>query len=146
MTIARASSWTTLEDNPAAKTNGRCPTPMAVTRSWEAKVLAPAPAARRGVARLRRMDLAWLAAASVMVSAGLALVYSPRRRTSATLASQLDRGELLDLNALTKPEQLLPFLQMFSDPASANSRPRRSTTTWPRIRRFRTLARWRGCG
>jgi cell division protein FtsW (lipid II flippase)/cell division protein FtsI/penicillin-binding protein 2 len=85
---------------------------VAVTKSWEAKVLAVG----RDSGEPRRIGLrefAWLAGASLLVSIGLALVYSAKTHNFPDLGSRLDRGELLDLNSVSKPEQLLPFLQIF---------------------------------
>ncbi|HLK22760.1 MAG TPA: FtsW/RodA/SpoVE family cell cycle protein, partial [Bryobacteraceae bacterium] len=85
---------------------------VAVTKSWESKVLAvgtePGAAARIGL-----RQFAWLAASSLLVSIGLALVYMAKTHSFPDLSSRIARGELLDLNAVSKPEQLLPFLQIF---------------------------------
>ena len=51
--------------------------------------------------------------ASVLVSAGLSLVYSAKTQNFPDLSARLDRGELLDLNRVTRPDQLAPFLQIF---------------------------------
>ena len=51
----------------------------------------------------------------MLVSIGLGLVYSAKTHNFAELSSRLDHGELLDLNSITKPEQLLPFLQIFPE-------------------------------
>jgi cell division protein FtsW (lipid II flippase)/cell division protein FtsI/penicillin-binding protein 2 len=82
---------------------------LAVTKSWESKVLASG--ARAGAASPARpgwRQFVWLAAASVLVGSGLLLVYSAKTRG-------IDRESLLDLNQVAKPEQLLPFLQVFPD-------------------------------
>ncbi len=85
---------------------------MAVTKSWEAKVLAVG--SESGMPRrIGWRDFAWLAGTSLIVSIGLALVYTAKTHNFAELSFRLDRGELLDLNSVTKPEQLLPFLQIF---------------------------------
>jgi hypothetical protein len=85
---------------------------VAVTKSWEAKVLAVGTEAG-APRRIGLREFAWLAGASLLVSVGLALVYSAKTHNFAELDARLARGELLDLNAVTKPEQLLPFLQIF---------------------------------
>jgi hypothetical protein len=86
--------------------------PVAVTKSWEAKVLAVG--SESGAPhRIGLREFVWLAGASLLVSIGLALVYSAKTQNFAELSSRLNRGELLDLNSVTKPEQLLPFLQIF---------------------------------
>ena len=86
---------------------------MAVTRSWEAKVLAVAGDLRTASARIGWRQFGWLAGASILVAIGLALVYSAKTQNFPDLSARLDRGELLDLNRVTKPEQLDPFLQIF---------------------------------
>jgi len=91
---------------------------LAVTKSWESKVLATGT--RGGVAAPRRLawrQFAWLAATSVMVGVGLLVVYSARTREFPEQSGALARGELLDLNQVSKPEQLLPFLLVFPDEA-----------------------------
>ncbi len=88
---------------------------MAVTKSWESKVLALGGAPGATVSRIGWREFAWLAAASLLVSAGLVLVYSAKTAAFAELSSSLDRGDLLDLNQVTKPDDLLPFLLVFSD-------------------------------
>ncbi len=85
---------------------------MAVTKSWEAKVLAFGTESGEP-RRIGWREFAWLVAASLLVSIGLALVYSAKTHNFGDLGSRLDRGELLDLNSVSKPEQLLPFLQIF---------------------------------
>ncbi len=86
---------------------------MAVTRSWESKVLALGSESGATSGRIGWREFAWLAGASLFVATGLALVYSAKTQNFAELSSRLDRGELLDLNRVTKPEELLPFLQIF---------------------------------
>jgi cell division protein FtsW (lipid II flippase)/cell division protein FtsI/penicillin-binding protein 2 len=88
---------------------------LAVTKSWEAKVLAMGRGAAS--ARVGWREFAWLAAASLAVCAGLLLVYSAKTRSFKELAGALDRGELLDLNRVSQPKDLLPYLQVFSDDA-----------------------------
>jgi cell division protein FtsW (lipid II flippase)/cell division protein FtsI/penicillin-binding protein 2 len=86
---------------------------MAVTKSWEAKVLAVG--SDRGVAPRRAgwRELAWLAGASLIVGAGLFLVHAAKSQNFGDLSQSLARGELLDLNSVTKSDELLPFLQVF---------------------------------
>ncbi len=84
---------------------------MAVTRSWEAKVVA----VEAGVAKRRAgwPEFAWLAGASLLVGAGLLLVYSAKTHQFPELTASLNRGELLDLNRVQSADQLAPFLQIF---------------------------------
>ena len=90
---------------------------MAVTKSWESKVLAVGGEAGAAAGRVSWREFAWLAAASLVVSAGLALVYSAKTQNFGELSARLGRGELLDLNDVSKPGDLLPFLQVYPDPA-----------------------------
>ena len=85
---------------------------MAVTKSWEAKVLAEGKkAASAGRAGWR--EFTWLFGASLLVGAGLFLVYSAKTHNFPELQRQLAAGELLDLNRVAKADNLLPFLQVF---------------------------------
>ncbi len=90
---------------------------MAVTRSWEAKVLAVGggPGAAPRTAGWR--EFVWLAGASLAVGAGLMLVYAAKTQDFGGLAARIDRGEVLDLNRVAKPDDLAPFLQVFPDEA-----------------------------
>lgn len=94
---------------------------MAVTRSWESNVIAAR--ARRGDApgrlgwsKLAWREFTWLALASLMVGAGLLLVFSAKTQNFPALSGSLAHGELLDLNRVNASQQLLPFLQLFEDP------------------------------
>ena len=90
---------------------------MAITRSWEAKVLAVGRGAGAGSGRVGWREFVWLAGASLAVGAGLVLVYSAKTQSFGELAAKIDRGEVLDLNRAAKASELLPFLQVFSDDA-----------------------------
>jgi cell division protein FtsI/penicillin-binding protein 2/cell division protein FtsW (lipid II flippase) len=87
---------------------------VAITKSWEAKVLAIGHESGSAPARVGWREFLWLAAASLIVCVGLALVYSAKTQSFAEDSARLGRGELLDLNLVTRPEQLLPFLLVFS--------------------------------
>jgi hypothetical protein len=88
---------------------------LAVTKSWESKVLATGTRAGAAPGRIGWREYAWLAGASVIVGVGLLLVYSAKTREFPALSEALARGELLDLNQVSKPEQLLPFFEVFAD-------------------------------
>jgi cell division protein FtsW (lipid II flippase) len=94
---------------------------LAVTKSWESKVLATGTRAGAASGRVGWHEFAWLAAASVIVSLALWTVYSAKTREFPDEARALAHGELLDLNQVGKPEQLLPFLQVFQDEAQRES-------------------------
>ncbi len=90
---------------------------MAVTKSWESKVLATGAKAGAASGRVGWREFVWLALSSVLVAVGLLMVYSAKTQNFAQLSSALAQGGLLDLNQVSKPEQLLPFLQVFQDEA-----------------------------
>ena len=85
---------------------------MAVTRSWTAPGASPLvfavekPAAPRG-------EWAWLACASLFVATGLAQVYAAKTQNFARVEQQLRHGELVNINQVGSPEQLLPLLESF---------------------------------
>ncbi|PYT23008.1 MAG: hypothetical protein DMG58_28860, partial [Acidobacteria bacterium] len=51
-----------------------------------------------------------------MVVMGLILVLVAKTSNFREMSERLERGELLNLNAVTTPEQVAPFLQVFADP------------------------------
>ena len=120
---------------------------MAVTKSWESKVLAVGTEAEAARGRIGWREFVRLACASLLVSGGLALVYSAKTQNFGELSARLVRGELLDLNQASKPAELLPFLQVYSDPAEretvaakmfaylAAHKPVRNVGTLARLRR-----------
>jgi cell division protein FtsW (lipid II flippase) len=94
---------------------------LAVTKSWESKVLVTGT---KGVASARRIgwrEFVWLVLSSVMVATGLLMVYSAKTQSFPEMSAALARGELIDLNQVSKAEQLLPFLQVFQDEAERES-------------------------
>ena len=70
---------------------------------------------RRGIgfAPSRRVERICLAFACVPVAVGLLLVFMAKSHDLANLGNQLNRGQLLNLDALTSPEQLEAVLQVF---------------------------------
>jgi cell division protein FtsI/penicillin-binding protein 2/cell division protein FtsW (lipid II flippase) len=90
---------------------------LAVTKSWESKVLATGAKTGALPGRVGWREFVWLALSSVLVAVGLLMVYSAKTQNFAQLSATLAQGGLLDLNQVSKPEQLLPFLQMFQDKA-----------------------------
>ena len=93
---------------------------MAVTRSWESKVLSLGRASG-ATARIGWREFAWLAAASILVSAGLALVYFAKTSNFVELSAGLARGDLLNLNQVGKPEDLRNLLLVFPDGSERES-------------------------
>jgi cell division protein FtsI/penicillin-binding protein 2/cell division protein FtsW (lipid II flippase) len=94
---------------------------LAVTKSWESKVLATNTKAGTAAGRVGWREFSWLAGSSLLVAAGLWMVYSAKTQNFPELSAALTRGDLLDLNRVSKPEQLLPFLQVFQDQAARES-------------------------
>src|SRR5436309_10752062 len=94
---------------------------MPLTRSWDEKeLLAPViPTASPRAAR--RSELLWLIGASLVISAGLALVYFAKTQSFPDVSARLDRGEVLNLNSITRRDQLDPFFRVFPDPAERDS-------------------------
>jgi cell division protein FtsI/penicillin-binding protein 2/cell division protein FtsW (lipid II flippase) len=90
---------------------------VAVTKSWEQRAMVQIGSWERSAPPERRHELPWLVGASVMVCAGLLLVLFAKTSNFRELSARLDHGELLDLNTVSKAEQLLPFLQVFQDSA-----------------------------
>jgi cell division protein FtsW (lipid II flippase)/cell division protein FtsI/penicillin-binding protein 2 len=88
---------------------------MAVTKTWEARTAASIRLAEAFKPAERRRETWWLAGASAVVACGLALVVIAKTQDFADLRGRLDHGELLNLNEVTRPEQLLPVLQVIGN-------------------------------
>ncbi len=88
---------------------------MAVTKSWEQRTVTQIGPWEKVVPPERRRELPWLIGASVLVSAGLGMVLFAKTSNFSDLSARLNNGELLNLNAVTKPDQLLPALDIFRD-------------------------------
>jgi cell division protein FtsW (lipid II flippase)/cell division protein FtsI/penicillin-binding protein 2 len=86
---------------------------MALTRSWTAPGARPEEVNVRQPAAARR-ELVWLLGASLLVAAGLAMVYAAKSEGFAGAEDRLQRSELVNINLVTGPEQLLPLLESFS--------------------------------
>ncbi|MBZ5724840.1 MAG: FtsW/RodA/SpoVE family cell cycle protein [Acidobacteriia bacterium] len=85
---------------------------MAVTRSWTAPGATPVAVAIARPAVPRR-EWVWLLGASLFVAAGLAMVYAAKSPGFAAVEQRLARGELVNLNTVAGPEELLPLLESF---------------------------------
>ncbi len=94
---------------------------MAVTKSWETKVLQPGNKSTAVSRRVGWREFVWLLSSSILVGAGLLLVYSAKTHNFQEASRQLSRGELLDLNRVANTSDLLPFLQVFSADAERQS-------------------------
>jgi cell division protein FtsW (lipid II flippase)/cell division protein FtsI/penicillin-binding protein 2 len=90
---------------------------LAVTKSWESNVISTGAKGAVASGRIGWREFIWLALSSLLVAAGLLMVYSAKTQNFPELSAGLAHGELIDLNGVSKPEQLLPFLQVFQDEA-----------------------------
>lgn len=112
---------------------------MAVTKSWEVRVLTEPEAAKTAVRARHNRDLFWLLGASVLVITGLTLVYLAKTQ-------RLTGAEPFNLNSVTSSEQLLPYLQVFSNENERESAADRTFEFLKRagpLRNVGTLARLR---
>src|ERR1700682_4023888 len=86
---------------------------MAVTKSWEQRVVITLDPAEAPAPEERRQELPWLVGASVMVLAGLLMAGFAKTQNFPDLEARLARGELLNLNTIQEPDQLRAFLSVF---------------------------------
>ncbi|MBV9267054.1 MAG: FtsW/RodA/SpoVE family cell cycle protein, partial [Acidobacteriaceae bacterium] len=101
---------------------------MAVTRTWEHELAArlklleelPKPVERK-------TEWKCLLAASIVVTAGLALVFVAKTQDFADEQHKLDHGELLNLNEIDRPEALLPLLEIIPAPGERQATAERIT-------------------
>ena len=111
---------------------------MAVTRSKAAeRVTAPRRMA------WRRGEALWMLAGSLVLVCGLALVYQAKSRSLSEIESGLAGKQLLNLNDLGAREELLPFLQIFTEPAERQFAARRIYDASGDLRNVGALARLR---
>ncbi len=104
---------------------------MAVTKTWEGAIAARLESGARPVKPIeRRQEFLWLSAASVVVICGLAAVLAAKTQDFSALRERLKQGELLDVNRIGRPEQLLPALDAIPD--SAERMPSRTRFTLTR--------------
>jgi cell division protein FtsI/penicillin-binding protein 2/cell division protein FtsW (lipid II flippase) len=85
----------------------------------------------------RRRERFWLAGATLAVSCGLALVYAAKTQDFADLSVRLARGQLMDVNAIQRPQDLVPALAMIPDPAD---RERTAESVWNYLEQHRPIA------
>jgi len=86
---------------------------MAVTRSWQTDVVEQAAPVKAGPKR--GGGFLWLLGASILVAGALALVFIAKTQSFVLEQGQLDRGELLNLNQMKTPADMLPFLLVFQN-------------------------------
>src|SRR5258708_5681246 len=65
---------------------------------------------RRMQAGGRGQELVWLLIASAIVAFGLSLAYLAKSAAFTDLQSKIDAGQIVNINAMTRPIELLPFL------------------------------------
>ena len=94
---------------------------MAVTKTWDSSLAIKLEFARKFKPVERRRELFWLAGASLVVGCGLAMVLAAKTQDFQELEERLARGELLDLNQVSAPQQLLPVLQTVAVPGEQES-------------------------
>lgn len=94
---------------------------MAVTKTWEARAAARLSFTDAPRPWERRREAWWLAGASLLVVCGLGLVTVAKTQDFPELEGRLARGELLNLNVVTQPEQVMPVLQVISDPGERSA-------------------------
>jgi cell division protein FtsW (lipid II flippase)/cell division protein FtsI/penicillin-binding protein 2 len=90
---------------------------LAVTKSWESKVISTGAKGALAPARISWREFGWLGMSSLLVAIGLLLVYSAKTVNFPESSAALAHGGLIDLNGVTSPEQLFPFLKVFQDDA-----------------------------
>jgi cell division protein FtsI/penicillin-binding protein 2/cell division protein FtsW (lipid II flippase) len=62
-----------------------------------------------------RAPAIWLLAASSVVACGLAFVFIAKTQNFPDVSERLRHGDMLNLNTVSSPDQLLPFLEIFQD-------------------------------
>src|ERR1051325_7552564 len=88
---------------------------MPLTKSWTDRVIpVPVEPVRYALPR-RRSEFVWLLLAGIVVGTGLWLVYRAKTQNYADVEAKLAHNELLNLNAVTSSEDLLPFLRFQAD-------------------------------
>jgi len=88
---------------------------VAVTRSWETRVVTEPEEVRKAIRKGHNRDLPWLMGASLLVIAGLLVTFTGKTQNFTEVQQRLDRGDLLDLNTVRNAAQLEPFLLVFPD-------------------------------
>jgi len=88
---------------------------MAITRSWESSIALKLDSREVPKSPERRHEFRWLLGASLLVACGLGLVLLAKTEDFAEARTRLADGELLNLNAISSPDQLLPPLEFIDD-------------------------------
>jgi cell division protein FtsI/penicillin-binding protein 2/cell division protein FtsW (lipid II flippase) len=88
---------------------------MAVTKSWEVRIVSEPEVARKTKRKSLIRELPWLLAATVLVTAGLLLTFYNKTRTFT------QKTELLNLNTVKSPDEITPFLLIYTSEEQRNS-------------------------
>jgi cell division protein FtsI/penicillin-binding protein 2/cell division protein FtsW (lipid II flippase) len=108
---------------------------MAVTKSWEATLVRSLERSEEALQE-RRRERIWLTGASLIVGCGLVLVYLAKTQDFGELATKLERGQIVNLNTVRSPAQLVSTLSMIRD---LGERERAGEAFWEYIERHRPL-------
>ncbi len=87
---------------------------MAITKSWDSSVALKLELTDKPKLVERRREVFWLAGASFVIACGLVFVLFAKTQDFAEIQGRLDHAELLNLNDVSGPQQLLPALQIYS--------------------------------
>ncbi len=109
---------------------------MAVTKSWDTSVAVQLDLEKKFNPVERRRELRWLLGASILVSCGIALVVLAKTQDFREQQDRLDHGELVNLNQLSRPEELQPLLKLVE---AGNEQDSISERLWSFIERHRPL-------
>ncbi len=109
---------------------------MALTRSWETRTAFEVAALERQLKEpvQRSTEKLWLAGASLLIACGLLLVFLGKTQDFNSQQNRLRTGELINLNALSTPEQLNPVLELAGSP---EERPLLAEKVWLELERHR---------
>ena len=89
---------------------------MAVTKTWEAALAVQLAAGEtRAKPVERKREAFWLLCASLFAACALATVFFAKTQDFADEQKRLRSGELIDINALQSPTQVLPALEAIPD-------------------------------
>jgi len=90
---------------------------MAVTKSWDHKVRVELTQVEAAARRQGRAGTWWLLLTTLLAACGLALVFFTKTQHFADDQASLASGALVNLNAVSSADRLLPFLEIWRDPA-----------------------------
>jgi cell division protein FtsI/penicillin-binding protein 2/cell division protein FtsW (lipid II flippase) len=111
---------------------------LAVTKSWAAPGARPSVVAIR-TPKVRRWEAVWLVAASFFVAGGLAMVFAAKALEFPEVEQKLAHGGLVNLNAVTSPDDLAGVLKSREESAGrvfetiARNRPLRNVGVLARV-------------